>query len=493
MWQYFGRWKGTAPPPLCAAAIAIVLVLVPIGARAQSNSELDDIRKQIQELKDAYESRIRSLEKRLQSAEEAAAAAQSSAEKATAAAKTSADQATAAAQAPRSEPAAIGQAAQNAFNPAISLILNGTYGNFSQDPTRYAITGFQPPGAVNPGERGFSIGESELAMSASIDHLFMGALNLAIENDGVAAEEAYFQTLGLGHGFTIKGGRFFSGIGYQNSLHAHAWDFVDPSLVQQAFLGSNYGDDGLQVTWVAPLPLFVEVGGEIGRGRGLVGTFEGGELASNDRNKNGVGAGTVFLHVGDDVGVSNSYRVGLSALHTSTGPNVFPLSDFDTVSGVTNTFTNGQVRLYGADFVWKWAPEGNTQYQNFKLVAEYFQLRRDGDLTFDTTGAAVTGPFSEHQAGWYVQGVYQFLPEWRVGLRYDQLQSPSFDGGINAANLAAPDYSPKKYSAMLDWNPSEFSRIRLQYNEDKSQQNLTDHQIFLQYIYSLGSHGAHKF
>jgi len=43
------------------------------------------------------------------------------------------------------------------------------------------------------------------------------------------------------------------------------------------------------------------------------------------------------------------------------------------------------------------------------------------------------------------------------------------------------------------WSPSEFSRLRLQFNQDKSQIGLTDNQVFLQYIFSLGTHGAHKF
>jgi len=59
--------------------------------------------------------------------------------------------------------------------------------------------------------------------------------------------------------------------------------------------------------------------------------------------------------------------------------------------------------------------------------------------------------------------------------------------------VVRPDFTPRRYSAMVDWNPSEFSRLRLQFNQDKSQLGLTDNQIFLQYIYSLGTHGAHKF
>jgi outer membrane murein-binding lipoprotein Lpp len=451
------------PKPI-TLALALAFGL-PLGAQAQSTEEIDNIRKQVQELKDDYENRIQGLEKRLKDAEQSATAAQRSASQAEA----------------RTQSVAPKQASQNAFNPAISLILDGTYGNFKQDPTKYAITGFQPPGATSPGDRSFSLGESELFVTANADHEFMGALNLSLHGDDtVTVEEAYFQTIALGHGLVLKGGRYFLGIGYQNSIHAHAWDFVDESLVQRAFLGGNYGDDGLQLTWVAPVPLFVELGGSVGRGRVLVGTFD----PPNDRNKNGAGSGSVFLHVGDDVGVSNSYRAGLSYLQMSTATKEFPLADFDTT-----TFTNTEVKLYGADFVWKWAPNGNYQYQNFKFVAEWFQIHREGDLT----SAAVTGPFTQHQSGWYMQGAYQFHPYWRAGLRYDELEKGSFDGGVNFANITPPAYTPKRYSAMIDWNPSEFSRIRVQYNEDKSQQNLTDHQILLQYIYSLGTHGAHKF
>jgi len=100
------------------------------------------------------------------------------------------------------------------------------------------------------------------------------------------------------------------------------------------------------------------------------------------------------------------------------------------------------------------------------------------------------------QSGWYLQGVYQFVPLWRVGYRYDRLNSgtTSFSAPLNAADfpiLAA--YNPTKHTVMVDWSPSEFSRIRLQAASDKSRSDAIDHQVFLQYIVSLGAHGAHKF
>ena len=52
-------------------------------------------------------------------------------------------------------------------------------------------------------------------------------------------------------------------------------------------------------------------------------------------------------------------------------------------------------------------------------------------------------------------------------------------------------YTPSLQTAMVDWSPSEFSRLRLQLARDKSRPDATDNQIFLQYILSLGTHGAH--
>jgi hypothetical protein len=46
---------------------------------------------------------------------------------------------------------------------------------------------------------------------------------------------------------------------------------------------------------------------------------------------------------------------------------------------------------------------------------------------------------------------------------------------------------------MLDFNASEFSRVRLQWAVDHSRQGAPDHQLVLQYQMSLGAHGAHSY
>jgi hypothetical protein len=441
----------------------------PMLAAANDSDEMEKIRAEVAQMKQTYEARIQSLENKLEQVQGSANKAETSA----ANAETAAVQA-----ASKSSPSS-----SNAFNPDISLILSSTYANLSQNPNNYTITGFQSGGDIGPGPRGLSLKESELGVYANIDHYFYGGLNLALEPDNsVSVEEAFIQTTALPAGITLKAGRFFSGIGYLNDQHAHTWDFVDSPLVYQAFLGGQYGDDGVQLKWVAPTDLFVELGAEAGRGR----------IADTDGpDKNGTAAGSLYAHLGGDVGLNNSWRAGLSYLRIS--PNDRQSDDLDNAGQyVTNSFS-GTDRLWIADFIWKWAPNGNSNYTNFKLQGEYLHRDESGTLAYDSDGANLPGSYKADQSGWYMQGVYQFMPYWRAGLRYDQLSSGSTDYGSNDSSLQTDGYNPNRVTLMMDYSPSEFSRIRVQLAQDKSRENATDNQFFVQYIMSLGAHGAHKF
>ncbi len=378
-------------------------------------------------------------------------------------------------------------ASESAMNPAVSVILNGIYSNLSQDPSGFRINGFVPTlGDVGPGVRGLSLGESELAIAANIDHHFRGTLIASISpEDSIGVEEGYIQTLSLSYGFTIKAGRLFSAVGYQNQIHAHAWDFTDAPLANKVFLGNQLNEDGIQLKWVAPTSFYWDVGIEAGRGR----QFPAAAGPAGSRNKNGVSSGNVFTHVGGDFGTGTAWQTGVSYLSTSPQDRTF-----EDPTGTTNSSFTGQSRLWVLDGILKWAPNFNPTYTNFKLQGEYFRRKEDGDLTSGAT--AQTGGFVSVQSGWYLQGVYQFVPMWRVGYRYDRLNSgsTSFSAPLNAADfpiLAA--YNPTKHTVMADWSPSEFSRVRLQFAQDKSRSDATDKQVFLQYIVSLGAHGAHKF
>lgn len=489
--------------PVGSLALALSLPAGAQTAAGSSPSDIEALRKEIGAMRADYESKIQALEKRVKDAESAAAKAQWSAPPGGAATAGAVPAAAAAASAtpavtttlaapaplaaaPSASAAPTGaSAAANGFNPAISMILSGGYVNTSQDPSNYFISGFarSPDAEIGPGSRSFTLGESELSFAASIDPYFRGAATLSVTPDNeVELEEAFVETTSLGSGFTLKGGRFFSNIGYLNPQHAHVWDFVDAPLAYQAMLGTQYGNDGLQMRWLAPIDQYLEFNAEVGRGASFPGSESG---------KNGNGMYSLGVHTGGDVGVSNSWRAGVSMLGTKSSAQELLMSD-GAGGEFTNAFT-GKSRVYVLDGVWKWAPNGNATRTNFKLQGEYMRAERDGDMVVDSTGAALPGAYSDATSGWYLQGIYQFMPRWRVGLRTERLDAgtPFFaDGSELVANTG---YNPTKNSLLLEYAPSEFSRIRLQYARDRAREGQPDNQIWVQYQMSLGAHGAHGF
>lgn len=374
----------------------------------------------------------------------------------------------------------------NAFNPALSFIMVGTYGNLQHDPA-IPVTGF----AMNPvpgHAQGFNIGESELGVAADIDPQFRGVATISLLPDGSSSvENAFVQTTALENGVNLKFGRFFSGLGYLNEQHSHTWDFVDQPLVYSVLWGDQLKEDGVQLKWLAPTDLFIELGGEIGKGSNFPGT---------NTPRNGSGAGTLFAHFGDDIGIEQSWRAGISFHQTrrtdavSTGvPDLL-----NTAGGVSDSFT-GDSKTAGLDFVWKYSHNGNFRESYLKVQSEYFRRKENGLLTYDTTGANITDGYTDTQSGWYLQSVYQFNPNWRSGIRYDRLDPGAANLGTTLASKVIGNYgyNPSRITWMADYNTSEFARLRLQIAHDNSRQGLPDNQIFVQYVMAMGAHGAHQY
>lgn len=354
----------------------------------------------------------------------------------------------------------------NAFNPAISIILNGSYSHHSLDSDSYARAGFPVVGEGGPGPNGFSLGESELALSASIDDKFYGQVTLAIGSDDgadeVGIEEAFIDTTSLPGGLSVRAGRFFSNLGYLNSHHTHTDNFFDRPLAYQAFLGGQYDDDGVQLRWLAPTSMFVEVGGEV---------FRGQSFPSAGSQNGGLGTRTLFAHTGGNVGTNNEWLAGVSTLRTKA-------------AGAEDGFS-GDVRLYVADGTWKWAPQGNFKDGGITLRGEYMLDNRDG-IYIDPTDPLNSALWSGQRRGGYLESVYRLNRTWDVGYRYDRLWS---DSDLPLAT----GFDPYRHSAELTWRNSEFSLFRLQVGRDRPNASDSDNVLTLQYQTSLGAHGAHKF
>lgn len=358
-----------------------------------------------------------------------------------------------------------GGSGPNAFNPAISIILNGSYSHHSLDPAAYSRAGFPLVGEGGPSPNGFSLGESEVSFAANIDDKFYGQLTATVESedgeDHLGIEEAYIDSTALPDGLSLRLGRFYSNIGYLNSHHAHTDNFFDRPLPYQAFLGNQYGDDGVQLRWVAPTSLFLELGGE---------AFRGQNYPSGGAQNGGLGTKTLFAHLGGDAGTNNEWLVGVSALKTRTAGGEDGFSGDDTLSIFDGT--------------WKWAPQGNFKDGGITLRGEYMVDKRDGSY-IDPNDPSFTALWNGSRRGAYLEGVYRFSRTWDVGYRYDKLWGDD--------DLPFASFDPYRHSAELTWRNSEFSLFRLQVSHDKPNPDDADNAVTVQYQTSLGAHGAHKF
>ena len=457
---------------ICACVLA-GLIAAAMGLTSQTafgappedpeQSTIETLKNDILEMKRDYEARLRALEERVLAAEQRADEAET------------ATQAETAPEEPTLMETASNAVAKlsRAFNPAIGAILQGRVAYLQGGGGTRTLPGFPLGGQTERGHQGISLGESEIVFSSNVDDKLYGFLDLSFDQDEIGVEEAYFETLSLPLGLGVKGGQFLSSIGYHNDRHPHTWDFVDTPLVYEAMLDTSLSDAGVQLSWIAPTDLYVELGGE---------AFRGDAFPAAGAANHGFGSGTVFAKLAGDVGDSSSWKAGLSYLRGDSDGRESEALDGSPV------FFNGSTDLFIADLVWKWAPLGNFRERNFTFQAEYMHRHDNGHITSDVG----SGRYRSQQDGFYAQGVYQFMPRWRVGLRYGQLFGHDEVSGLPAGVLGGNGSSPWRVSTMLDFSNSEFSRLRLQYSFESGAPD-DDSMVYLQYIISIGAHGAHEF
>lgn len=398
--------------------------------------------------------------------------------------------------------------------PRASLVVDGVISSYSQDPEEYRLPGFQLGGEAGLHDEGFSLGHNELSISTEIGGFLEGRFTGVMhQHDGgleVELEELWLQSLGLGHGVTLKGGRMFSEIGYLNSIHPHAWDFTDAPLVYRGMLGGQYKDNGLQAAWIAPTDLYLRLGAEAYAGDEFPFDYGGG----------GIGSWSLFAETGGDIGDSHSWQLGLSYLsgesderfgghghdHGGGHDEVHAFEEEDDEHHHDNGHDehgeemhlpafSGDSDIYALDLVYKWAPQGNYKERFLKLQVEYMYRREDGRIDlFHGDDIEESSSYQGRQHGAYVQGTYRFLPHWQGSLRYDWLgssNSAADDEILEEARLES-DSDPWRLGGAVAWVPNEYTTLRFQYNHDRSLPR-TDHQFFVQFIYSFGPHGAHQF
>jgi hypothetical protein len=362
------------------------------------------------------------------------------------------------------------------LNPAISLTLDTFY--YNSNLSNAELDSRNSPGFLKSplfhDDQGFNLRSAELTFFAPVDPYFNLYATIPFsEGEGAELEEAYFVTTSLPAGFQVKGGKFKSGFGRFNAFHPHAWDFVDAPLPYKLFFGGEgegLTEKGAQLTYLPPLPIYTILGAEILQG-------DNDTLFGPDA-QSGPHAYTGFAKASLDIADNHTILFGASVTGGKT------LTD----SIANDTEFRGDSVLYGGEFTYKWRP---SKYNSFTLQSEYLLLDQDGDL--DDLVNLTSNSLKRLQDGLYIQALYQW-ERWRIGARYGLMELFTSDYILGGENITFSG-RPYVWTGALEYNPSEFSRIRLQYNYDRSDRSLAEanQEIFLQLILAVGAHGAHPF
>jgi hypothetical protein len=358
-----------------------------------------------------------------------------------------------------------------------SLFTAGT--STAREETLEALQG----GGHDPHKRGFTVQNTELVLTGAVDPYFKGQLNLvaAIDPEGetvVELEEAFAQTTSLPGGLQVKAGQFFTEFGRLNPQHPHQWEFVDQPVVNTRFFGGDgMRGQGARVSWLAPtdFPLELQVGAQNANGETMV-SFLGTEEEAPPRG--------AF--------VPREVRSWDHLAWTGRAAASFDLSDeIPTLFGVSGAFgpsgasEGGRTSIVGADVTVKWKPLANDHGFPFVALQAEAMRRRLGFDGFADGATFVPGGKLEDTGG-YAQLVWGFARDWTLGVRHDRVRGEENDFlGMDDRN---------RWSAALTFYTSEFAKIRLQANRDHAAA-LRDPatSVWLQFEFNLGTHAAHRF
>ncbi len=290
------------------------------------------------------------------------------------------------------------------------------------------------------GKLTFLFQELEVGLQAVIDPYARADVFISFTPAEVAVEEAYLTTLGLPAGLQLRAGRFFSPFGRLNPTHPHTWDFLDAPLARGRLLAAEtLAGPGLDLSWLAPLPWFVEV-----------------HLAAQstapyggEERLTGVGRVSQFFALSD----ATTLGLGLSAARRDEG-------------------TGAARDLAGVDLLVKVRPPAGRAYA--KLEGELYTRRY--------RGAAVPTDGGDGWGAW-AQLFWRQDAYLGYGVRWER--APAGGG-------AAPG-TEQRWSAVGDWFLTEFQRVGLQVARSERPGGADGWEAVLHAGFILGAHGAHPF
>ena len=366
---------------------------------------------------------------------------------------------------------------QSNINPDISLIGTfDTYTNFIEDSPDY-------------GKLIFDVPSFELFIDGYLNPYARAAANISFEDGAFGVEELYAQILrGLPLDMQIKAGKYLLGFGKLNTVHPHAWPFIDRPLWQQIYFSDEgFNDIGLDVNFILPTENFYSSLD--------LGAYTGNSMAINT--------------AGED---ADPYEVrGNNLIFVGRLGSFFSLNDFNFLDvGLSGSFGNyakssfyipdsigypQQMLKYfygGIDFKYKYKPDGYTS-----LVIQGEGILNNRDVIRGTESKPVVETITTYGAFIYLD--YQFIKQFSIGAKYD------FTFGVIGDDYSASTLSndgSNKTSGIEGWigyYPVEETlafRLSTQYLFFNLADNMTkdgETTITLQMIFSLGPHKAHQF
>ncbi len=341
-------------------------------------------------------------------------------------------------------------------------------------------------GDHDPLVRGFTVPNVELTFDGAVDPYFKGFSALVYKlnangETGVELEEAWGQTTSLPWNLQVKAGQFLTEFGRQNGQHPHAWSFVDQPLV----LNQMFGPDGLRgqgakVSWLLPTDFYAEATlSVLNSAGGTAWSFRSDESGQ-------IHGGTpVERSVENLADLLIAPRLAASLDLTETQTIVVGTS---AGFGPNNSGDGARTSVFGADLYYKWKAEsGQAGFPFFTWQTEVLARRYDAASRVAIATAAVLPAETLKDWGGYSQLLWGIRPRLIAGIRGDITRSST------SAFRSMLREDRERISPNLTLYPSEFSKLRLQYNYDRGERLGHEHSIWLQFEFMLGAHAAHKF
>jgi hypothetical protein len=249
--------------------------------------------------------------------------------------------------------------------------------------------------------------------------------------------------------------------------------------MSQMFGAEGLRSQGVRLSWLAPTSFYTEA-------MITVANSAGGSLYSFRSDESSEIHGGVALprevrsfkdmlivpRISSSVDIGDQQTI-VGGLSAAFGPN--------------NSGPDANTQIYGADVYWKWKSLTAAQgFPFFSIQAEAMMRSYDAAVRTAEDGTKYPGETLKDHGG-YVQALWGIKPRIVAGIRGDYVN------GDDAAFVSDVRSERTRISPNFTWYPTEFSKLRLQYNFDHRPMLRDEHSLWLQFEFIMGAHAAHKF